>query len=815
MSITGKNRSRIGRPSRLRMSHLPALRGSLAATGVVALGLLVGGFTRVAEAQTAFTGTFTFGSDGNVSSFPFNGTPITNLTVGNLTKNGVSTSSSSGNSRASNWALDGTPIGSLTGTVDLEKYFEFTLTAGPGFTFDLGSLDFGVGRSGTGPRQWQWRSSADNYANPISTYTTVNASLTQSAGVLTNPDASAGYTGNVLALSGSSASFTERESLTLRFYGYSSEGTGGTGGLQGPLSFAGSLAGEAGTAYSWAGGAGTWEVGQAGAFGQAFANGATATAAFGGTGGLVTVGGTVEVATMTVTSPGYSFEGGTISLASSALAVNADSTTISSVLTGSAGLIKTGNGSLTLGGVNTFAGLLNIASGRVVIATDSALGNAANNVSISGTLATLANVTLGADRDLSGPATLDIAAGTTLIVSGSSGLSALTLVNTGTLNLQNATGRGVGALAFNAPATLTGAGAISASSVTASGLASGTATVAQPIAFTSSGTKNVLVPAGELVLEGELTGMGTSYLTKTGTGTLRVAAGIAAGGIQVGFSSASPTDGGTVVLGANGSPGDLQLRLNYGTLLTDKAGGIVSPVGLSIGGRTSAESVIGGTEPITFSGTSSFFRGSGTSGELRLDVNNETTLAGALAATSGSGTATGITIGGAGKLTLAGNGAALVEAITLQDTLELIINGSVGSNVTAGGANLIGGNGTIGGSLSLLDGAGFIFDPAKTLTVNGASVTFENFGLADLVGFSAAVPNGTYTLIDGLATVSTANLQNLGLANAIDLGDGRSAYFETGSLILQVVPEPSSVILVGIGIAAAGLGLQRRLRKGA
>jgi len=189
----------------------------------------------------AFTGTFSFtGSTGHVASLPYNGGAIGDAAVGALVKVGVTSSSNSGNSRASQWPT-GATTGSdaFTGAVDLGKYFEFTLTADPGHVLDMDSLTFGVGRSATGPRQWQWRSSVDGFAAAIDTYTSVHAGLTRSGGILANPDSDSSWTGNVLDLS--AAAFQGLEALTLRFYGFNAEGTGGTGGLQGPLSFAGDV----------------------------------------------------------------------------------------------------------------------------------------------------------------------------------------------------------------------------------------------------------------------------------------------------------------------------------------------------------------------------------------------------------------------------------------------------------------------------------------------------------------------------------------------------------------------------------------------
>jgi len=177
-------------------------------------------------------GTYDFSGGGNdVTSFNYNGSALTNASASAITKVGITSSSSSNNYRGSNWS---------TGALDSGKYISFTLTADDDFVLNLTSITFGVGRSGTGPLNWEWRSSVDGFGSAITTYTTVNAGLTETSGVLTNPDSNSSWTGNVLNLSG--ASFQGLSAVTFRLYAYGAEASGGTGGLQGNLSFAGSVA---------------------------------------------------------------------------------------------------------------------------------------------------------------------------------------------------------------------------------------------------------------------------------------------------------------------------------------------------------------------------------------------------------------------------------------------------------------------------------------------------------------------------------------------------------------------------------------------
>jgi fibronectin-binding autotransporter adhesin len=588
---------------------------------------------------------------------------------------------------------------------------------------------------------------------------------------------------------------------------------------------------------AWADGSGAWDGGLK--------------ANFGGSAGTVTTGIVTASNGLAFTTPGYTLTGGTITLAAASIGLNtintgtdaASITTINSVLAGSAGLMRMGQGTLVLGGANTFSGGLTLSSGTLQIASDAALGDAAGAVSLNGTLKTTANLTLSSGRAISGGAVLDIAPGTTLTSSGSFGLASTTLANAGTLDLQGAT-RSVGNLTFGTAATVNGSGAISATGLSATAVTSGSAVVNPAITFTSGDKPLDVGTGGTLVLNGDIAGT-TGRITKTGLGTLIASGSNSTGGFRLGAAGSTPTNGGTLILASASASGTGQLQANFGTLQATAPFTFAN--GLSVGGRTGAVAVLGGANAMTFSGSTSFFRGTATSGELRLDVNNATSLDGPIGPTSGGGTATGITIGGTGSLAINGNAAALADGITIQDLLDFTVNGTLGTGtsvLTAQTGALLGGSGTINGTVTMANGS--ILAPgtspgtltiANALNLNDATnLLFElsatdqtvGGGVNDLVtGITNLTLDGVLnvTAIGNFATVAagakwrlfsysgTLTDQLLTLGSLPTLAAGNTFAIDTataGEVSLVVVPEPAALALAACGIALAGYAGRRR-----
>lgn len=161
---------------------------------------------------------------------------------------------------------------------------------------------------------------------------------------------------------------------------------------------------------------------------------------------------------------------------------------------------------------------------------------------------------------------------------------------------------------------------------------------------------------------------------------------------------------------------------------------------------------------------------------------------------------------GAGVLQL--NGANTYTGTTTVNEGTILVNGSLaGTAVTVSSGAGFGGEGSVGGSVHFASGSTLVVaNLADPLSVTG-NVTFDGFGFGNLAGWdyeNAAL--GSYTLIAG-SNIAFANISNFGSANALTLPNGNKAYFDSGSLVAVIVPEPGVSLL---GLAGTLMLLRRR-----
>jgi len=187
---------------------------------------------------TAATGQFDFAPhDGVATSLAYNGTAIPNVTVSAITYVGVTPGNNDPNLQGQ-WPLTGTPNASgaanadLVGTPNTGAYYQFTLTADAGYILSNPKLRFNVGRELNGPRQFQWRSSVDGFANPITATRAIDPVSplpgTEIFGNEFRVDDVNYFGSDVITPTNYnevSLTTTNRSAITFRFYAYGAEST--------------------------------------------------------------------------------------------------------------------------------------------------------------------------------------------------------------------------------------------------------------------------------------------------------------------------------------------------------------------------------------------------------------------------------------------------------------------------------------------------------------------------------------------------------------------------------------------------------------
>lgn len=151
-----------------------------------------------------------------------------------LLKVGVTNApSSTSNLRARDWetgAINGSDV--FAEAVNSEKYIELKIKASGNNVFTIDSIQFIIRRSTTGPRQWQWRGNADEFATPLSDYKITQAHiLNADNGTITTEDVEITTISKVNSLRLGNEYENIADSVVFRFYGFNAEGTAGTGGF--------------------------------------------------------------------------------------------------------------------------------------------------------------------------------------------------------------------------------------------------------------------------------------------------------------------------------------------------------------------------------------------------------------------------------------------------------------------------------------------------------------------------------------------------------------------------------------------------------
>jgi len=406
-----------------------------------------------------------------------------------------------------------------------------------------------------------------------------------------------------------------------------------------------------------------------------------------------------------------------------------------------------------------------------------------------------------------------------LILSGSGNdYSGTTDIQGGKFYLAGSGRLGTGAVTIASGANLDFATGASQTNIVANNI-SGAGQIFQNVASTDTRFTGAVTSTGGLTINTGVIRIGNGGTTGSYTGDATVASGATLafarsdaythGGTISGAGGVSKTAAGDVTLtGSNAYSGNTALFT--GALVADHANAI------GTGNITFNAAGGGGTLRYTAAsaGTDWATRIVNSDAAIRLDTNgNDVSLAGAIASTNTNG----LVKSGSGVLTLGGANA--YSGTTTVSAGGLIINGThsgIGLASVASGAR-IGGTGSLAGGLTVASGGLFVFNPADpTLDVSGAVSLDSTFGVASLVNLDGSainwvsVADGTYTLIG--TTSSTFNtITNFGPSAAADIGAGRTAYFQNGSLQLVIVPEPSTFALLGSLAAAGGLLARRRL----
>ena len=473
-------------------------------------------------------------------------------------------------------------------------------------------------------------------------------------------------------------------------------------------------------------------------------------------------------------------------------------------------LIKTGGGTLTLGGANQYAGGTIVDDGTLRVASAASLGSGELVLDNSGTIAFLGSSVFTPFVSLGGTPNVSVAAGQAVSFTGQvlddffvlDAPGSLNVTGGGTLTLANTANSYSGGTSVAGNSTLVVAGDGSLGDP-AGNVSLGDAVSGGTIGFTSGSTltttRNFALGAGggtidtagtaAITLGGAVTGAGA--LTKSGTGALTLAG-------TTSYSGGTNVAGGTLIAGSAGvlgtgpvtvaAPATLNLNSFNQTVGSLGGGGVVllGSATLNAGGDNTSTLFSG-----TMSGTGAFVK----SGSGVLTLTGANSYSGGTTVTGGTLLGTTSSLQG----NIVDNGVVAFDQATsgtfagaLSGSGSLVKSGAgiltlSGANTYGGGTAITGGGGISIGSDAALGAAGGAVSLGDA--VSSGSLLFTNAG-----GLSS---NRLFTLGAGGAVFDTAG-GAVRLAGGIT---GAGGLTKTGAGLLELAA-PSSYL--GPTVVAAG-----------
>jgi hypothetical protein len=191
------------------------------------------------ELPKPFTANYSF-SNVTAASGTTDPTPVplvNRITFGAFNAAGVSANpSAAGRFSFTQWGTGATNgSNSFTGSINLAKYYEVTITPDPGTKLNLTNITFSVQRSTTGVRQWSVRTSLDNFSSDIAATSSGQNVIIVSPNIFQIADRSVAtvQTGCIVNFDNTYNGITQP--IKIRFYGYNAESAAGSFSLNGVL----------------------------------------------------------------------------------------------------------------------------------------------------------------------------------------------------------------------------------------------------------------------------------------------------------------------------------------------------------------------------------------------------------------------------------------------------------------------------------------------------------------------------------------------------------------------------------------------------